>query len=195
MEAQSEQTHLQVYGDTLEITTPKGLTLWNNRRITGDYEITYRIKMVMQGGSYDRLSDLNCFWGANDPENPDNLYADGTWRDGFFKRYKTLRLFYVGYGGNDNSTTRFRRYYGGGPEKPDSIVRPIIKEYTDPGHLLEANHWYTVCIRVEKGTTTYYIDGKELFRLPIKPGDCNGQFGLRLLQNHVVFTGFRIKSL
>ena len=26
--------------------------------------------MVMQGGKYDRLSDLNCFWAANDPKYP-----------------------------------------------------------------------------------------------------------------------------
>lgn len=55
--------------------------------------------MVMQGGKYDRLSDLNCFWAANDPKYPDDLFARSQWRDGIFKNYNTLNLFYVGYGG------------------------------------------------------------------------------------------------
>ena len=44
--------------DTLELIVPDGLTMWYRQRLTGDYEISYRICMVMQGGKYDRLSDL-----------------------------------------------------------------------------------------------------------------------------------------
>ena len=43
--------------DTLELIVPDGLTMWYRQRLTGDYEISYRICMVMQGGKYDRLSD------------------------------------------------------------------------------------------------------------------------------------------
>lgn len=74
----------------------------------------------------------------------------------------------MGYGGNHNSTTRFRQYYGGGPSLNDSIARPVIKEYTDPAHLLFPNQWYHIQIRVQKGITTYRINGEELFRLSIK---------------------------
>lgn len=59
--------------DTLELMVPDGLTMWYRQRLAGDYEISYRICMVMQGGKYDRLSDLNCFWAANDPEYPNDL--------------------------------------------------------------------------------------------------------------------------
>lgn len=107
IEDHSGEVKIIVSGDTLEITAPKGLTLWYNQRLTGDYEISYRVKMLMQGGKYDRLSDLNCFWGANDPKHPGNLFARSEWRNGIFQHYKTLSLFYVGYGGNHNSTTRF----------------------------------------------------------------------------------------
>ena len=105
IEDHSGKVKILVSSDTLEITAPDGLTLWYNQRLTGDYEIGYRVKMLMQGGKYDRLSDLNCFWGANDPEYPDNLFARSEWRNGIFQRYKTLSLFYVGYGGNHNATT------------------------------------------------------------------------------------------
>lgn len=70
IEDHSGEVKIIVSGDTLEITAPKGLTLWYNQRLTSDYEISYRVKMLMQGGKHDRLSDLNCFWGANDPGTP-----------------------------------------------------------------------------------------------------------------------------
>ena len=195
VEDHSAKMRIEVAGDTLDITAPKGFTMWYNHRLTGDYEISYRVKMLMQGGKYDRLSDLNCFWGANDPEYPDNLFARSEWRNGIFQRYKTLSLFYVGYGGNHNSTTRFRQYFAKAADTSDAIARPVIKEYTDKAHLLIPNKWYDIKIRVEKGVTTYSVNGEELFRLPVKKNEGDGYFGLRLLENHTLFTGFQVKSL
>lgn len=195
IEDHSGEVKIIVSGDTLEITAPKGLTLWYNQRLTGDYEISYRVKMLMQGGKYDRLSDLNCFWSANDPEHPDNLFARSEWRNGIFQHYKTLSLFYVGYGGNHNSTTRFRQYFAKAADTSDAIARPVIKEYTDKSHLLFPNKWYDIQIRVEKGITTYRINGEELFRLTIKDNEGDGHFGLRLLENHTLFTNFQVKNL
>lgn len=195
IEDHSGEVKIIVSGDTLEITAPKGLTLWYNQRLTGDYEISYRVKMLMQGDKYDRLSDLNCFWGANDPEPPGNLFARSEWRNGIFQHYKTLSLFYVGYGGNHNSTTRFRQYFAKAADTSDAIARPVIKEYTDKSHLLFPNKWYDIQIRVEKGITTYRINGEELFRLTIKNNEGDGHFGLRLLENHTLFTNFQVKSL
>ena len=48
---------------------------------------------------------------------------------GIFQRYKSLTLMYVGYGGNHNSTTRFREYFGQGMDTKDDVTRPVIKEY------------------------------------------------------------------
>lgn len=195
VEDHSGEMHIEVAGDTMDITAPKGVTLWYNQRLTGDYEICYSAKMVMQGGKYDRLSDLNCFWGANDPKYPNDLYARGVWRKGIFSHYNTMDLFYVGYGGNYNSTTRFRRYFGSKYDMDSPEVKPIIKEYMDPNHLLIPNQWYHIRIRVKGKVTTYSINGEELFRHTIKTGECDGHFGLRLLENHVLFTEFRIKEL
>lgn len=181
--------------DTLELIVPEGLTLWYKDRLTGDYQLSYHICMVMNGGEHDRLSDLNCFWAANDPQHPGKLFARSTWRNGIFRNYNTLNLFYVGYGGNDNTTTRFRRYHGQFYGVDEARIKPLLKEYTDAPHLLKPNHWYHILIRVQQGYTTFSVDGEELFRHPIEPGDGDGHFGLRLLQNHVRFTGFRIEPL
>lgn len=191
-EDHSGNMQISVSGDTLDITVPKGLTLWYKERLTGDYEISYHAKVLMQGGKYDRLSDLNCFWGANDPQYPDNLFANSEWRNGIFANYKTLKLFYVGYGGNHNSTTRFRQYLGGGPDINDSIARPVIKEYTDRQHLLFPNQWYRIRIQVKKGITTFYVNDEMLFQRTIKKKEGDGHFGLRLLSNHVLIAGFQI---
>ena len=67
IEDHSGEVKIIVSGDTLEITAPKGLTLWYNQRLTGDYEISYRVKMLMQGGKYDRLE---LFLGCQRPGTP-----------------------------------------------------------------------------------------------------------------------------
>lgn len=195
VEDHSGEMRIEVAGDTMDITAPKGLTLWYNKHLAGDYEICYHVKMLMQGGKYDRLSDLNCFWGANDPKYPNDLYARSAWRKGIFGHYNTLDLFYVGYGGNYNSTTRFRRYFGSKYHMDSPEVKPLIKEYKEPNHLLIPNQWYRIHIRVTGEVTTYSINGEELFRYTIKAGEGDGHFGLRLLANHVLFTDFRIKEL
>lgn len=182
-------------GDTAEITAPGGLTLWYGKRLSGPYEIRYSVCVVMRGGEYDRLSDLNCFWAANDPQHPADLFARSSWRDGQFRNYNTLDLFYVGYGGNHNTTTRFRRYHGEYAGAGEAQNKPVLREYADAPHLLEANRWYTVVIRVEEGRTSYSVNGEELFAYPLTPGLGDGHFGLRLLENRVLFTGFRVVAL
>lgn len=63
----------------------------------------------MNGGKNDRISDLNQFWMANDPNNY-NLFT----RNGVFEAYDSLQLYYVGMGGNSNTTTQLRKYRGNG---------------------------------------------------------------------------------
>ena len=194
IEDESNALQMIERADTLELIVPSGLTLWYQQRLTGDYEINYRICMMMKGGKYDRLSDLNCFWAANDPKYPNDLFARSAWRNGVFKNYNSLNLFYVGYGGNDNSTTRFRRYRGEYYGVADDKVKPLLNEYTDAPHLLAPNQWYQIRIRVKEGVTTYSVNGEEFFRYSIADGTGDGHFGLRLLQNHVMFTDFKVTT-
>lgn len=195
IEDHSKKAEIIKKGDFLEIISPDGLTLWSKEYLSGDYEITYDIKMIMQNGPYDRLSDMNCFWGAKDPLFPNDLFVRSEWRDGAFKHYNTLNLFYVGYGGNENTTTRFRQYFGGKYDMEDSRLKPLIKEYKDSKHLLIPDLWYHICIRVEKSVTTYSVNDEKLFELVIKDKDGDGYFGLRLLTNHVVFGNFKVKKI
>lgn len=194
-EDESDATQISFSNDTLELVVPAGLTYWYNQRLTGNYEISYFLSMPMNRGKIDRLSDLNCFWAANDPKHPDNFFMLAEWRNGEFKNYNSLNLFYVGYGGNENTTTRFRRYYAKFFGVDDIRVKPLIKEYTDPDHLLEAGKWYHIVIRVNNNATSYNVNGEALFSYQLSPGEGDGYFGLRLLQNHVLMTGFQVKQI
>lgn len=60
-------------GDTAEIVSPKGLTLWRKEKMSGKVTIEYDACVVVESDG-DRLSDLNCFWMASDPQYPDNLW-------------------------------------------------------------------------------------------------------------------------
>ena len=180
--------------DCLDIVSPDGLTLWYDECLTGNYEISYRIKVVMEGGKYDRLSDMNCFWGAKDLKYPDNIYARKDWRAGIFKNYNTLNLFYVGYGGNENKTTRFREYHSEFYGIDENKIKPLVKEYTDEAHLLKPNRWYEVVITVTDGKTTFAVDGEELFCHPISRGQGDGYFAIRLWKNHVQVSDFVVRK-
>lgn len=194
IENQAEHMLAERNNNILEIIAPEGLTLWYNKKLTGNYEISYRIAMIMEGNRFDRLSDMNCFWAASDPEHPDDLFARSEWRNGVFQNYNTLNLFYVGYGGNENTTTRFRQYHGEYYGKDDSKIKPLLQEYTDENHLLKPDKWYHVVIKVTDNETSYSVDGETLFRLPIKKGEGDGYFGLRLLTNHIQLTDFTIHN-
>lgn len=194
-EDESGAATLTVRGDTLEIVAPAGLTLWYSEPLRGDYRISYDACVVMEQGTHDRLADLNCFWAASDPAHPDDFFARTAWRGGVFRRYNSLDLFYVGYGGNDNTTTRFRRYYGTLYGAADEEVKPLAGEYTDPAYLLQPNRPLHIEITVNGSRTSYAVDGRTLFFRSIRPGEGDGYFGLRLLSNHTLVCGFKIEYL
>jgi hypothetical protein len=83
----------------------------------------YEVTIIRRGVANDRVSDLNCFWMA----------AGGRRRSGKFADYNDLRAYYVGQGGNGNTTTRFRRCIG------DPVLRPLLPEHDLTAPLLEAN--------------------------------------------------------
>ena len=107
-----------------------------------------------------------------------------------------FRSYYVGYGGNDNTTTRFRKYHGKfyGTED-DNRVKPLLQEYTDEKHLLKPNNWYNVVITVQDGVSQFSVNGEELFRLEDKEPYEKGYFGIRLLENRAQITAFSVEKL
>ena len=191
VESESPDYRVSFRGDTCEILSPKGLTLWRKEQMKAGMTVEYDACVVDEGQDGDRLSDMNCFWLASDPSAKD-LWARAAWRSGIFVRCYTLQMYYLGFGGNHNTTTRFRRYDGDEAGVEDATKRPaILKEYTDEAHLLKANHWYHVKIESGMGHTRYFIDGECIVDyFDPRPLE-RGWFGFRTTLSRTRITNFK----
>jgi hypothetical protein len=161
----------------LTLDVPAGCTVWFRRELKGPVAIEYEATMIQRGGSNDRVSDLNCFWMANDALQP---------RSGKFADYNTLRAYYVGQGGNTNTTTRFRRYIG------DPVLRPILPEHDLKEPLLAPNVPMKIRL-VADGNRIQYSNGEKLifdFRDPAPY--TRGYFGFRTTFSHLEIRDFRV---
>jgi hypothetical protein len=191
VESESPDYRVSFSGDTCEILSPKGLTLWRKEKMKAGMTVEYDACVVDEGKDGDRLSDMNCFWLASDP-NAKDLWVRAAWRNGIFVRCYTLQMYYLGFGGNHNTTTRFRRYEGDEAGVEDATRRPaILKEYTDADHLLKANRWYHVKIESKMGHTRFFIDGECIVDyFDPRPLE-SGWFGFRTTLSRTRITNFR----
>ncbi|HEY1148087.1 MAG TPA: DUF6250 domain-containing protein, partial [Pseudoduganella sp.] len=163
----------------LQMNLPGDATLWFKQALKGNVLIAYKRKMIMNGGPNDRLSDLNQFWMAKDPNNK-NLFT----RDGTFKQYDNLTLYYAGIGGNSNTTTRFRKY--------DKGERTLIAENSN---LLQPNKEYNIEIAVYDGCTRMTVDGKEYFAYRDTDPLREGHFAFRTTHSHQEIRDFKVYQL
>jgi hypothetical protein len=172
---------------TLEILDAAGCTAWWSERLTAPVEITYEVTVVDQGGPQDRLSDLNCFWMAQDPRSAAAPFAPGQTRSGKFSDYDSLLTYYVGYGGNNNKTTRFRRYDG-------TAARPLLPEHdlSEKKFLLVANHTYKIRLVARDGQADFYRDGEKVFTFRDPAPLHSGWFAIRTVRSHLVVKNLKI---
>ncbi|RXK54552.1 hypothetical protein ESB00_01225 [Oleiharenicola lentus] len=168
----------------LTIADKGGCTVWFREALTAPVTIRYRAKV----SSAARVSDLNCFWMASDPTRPDDLFGPGHTRTGKFATYDSLRTYYVGYGGNTNSTTRFRRYAGTG-------ARPLLPEHdrTAPEFLLKPDHVYEITLVAgADGRVQFIRDGEVVFDWTDPQPLRSGWFGLRTVDSRIEIRAFRV---
>jgi len=163
-----------------------GCTVWFRERLQAPLIIRYTARM----SAASRVSDLNCFWMASDPARPADLFAAGHGRDGRFASYDSLRTYYVGCGGNDNTTTRFRRYDGSG-------ARPLLPEHdlVAPQYLLEPNRDYRIELSVTKdGRVQFRRDGVVFFDWQDPEPLRSGWFGFRTVHSRMEIRDFRVHA-
>ena len=181
----------------LRIDDRGGCTVWLRQPLRAPLRIRYLV--TVRGGRRDAEtrgpSDLNCFWMATDPRGGAGeagfFAADKTGRDGSFASYDGLRTYYVGYGGNHNTTTRFRRYDGAG-------ARPLLPEHDlgEPRHLLDEGREYRIEITVAAdGRTTWARDGEVLFDYADPEPLREGWFGLRTVWARLEVREFVVERL
>ncbi|MCM4150327.1 hypothetical protein DHD05_01885 [Arenibacter sp. N53] len=174
----------------LEITDVAGCTIWFKKQLEGPIMIQYDAYVIDQGGSQDRVSDLNCFWMAKDLENLNNIFANSEKRGGKFSNYDSLRLYYMGVGGHDNTKTRFRRYMGTGD-------RPLLPEHdlSEPKFLIQSNQITQIKIIAYKGIIQYYRDGNLIIDFYDHSPYTSGYFGFRTVNNHMTIDNFQVFRL
>lgn len=192
IESESPDYKVSFLGDTLEFVAPKGMTVWRKEKLTSDVVIEYDACIVNEGKECDRTSDLNCFWLASDPKAKD-VFERLSWRGGVFLKTYSMQLYYMGYGGNYNGTTRFRRYDGNDLAVDSAELRPgILKEYTDSAHMIKPNHWYHIKIMQKDGRVQYFIDGERLVNYLDPHPLTEGWFGFRTTWSRMRVTNFKV---
>ncbi|MEO6004759.1 MAG: DUF6250 domain-containing protein [Opitutus sp.] len=176
-------------GDSLVIEDAAGCTVWFREKLTAPVEISYDVTIVSRGGAYDRVSDLNCFWMARDPAGTDACpFSPDRKRGGRFSDYDSLETYYVGMGGNENSTTRFRRYNG-------TSARPLLPKHDlrDPAVLLTANRTYHLRVVARDGIAEFWRDGEKVFAFTDPTPLRAGWFGFRTVKSHWEIRHFEVK--
>jgi len=173
----------------MEITDAKGCTVWFNHKLEGPIKIEYDATVIDADGPFDRVSDLNCFWMANDPNNPSDFFKNSKVRAGKFNNYHTLTQYYVGYGGHNNTKTRFRRYNG-------KIERPLLPEHDLNGSkfTITPNKKMHITL-IAKGNRIIYLRNNEIiFTLDDPTPYKSGYFGIRTVNNHMLIENLKISS-
>jgi len=168
-----------------------GCTVWFKEKISGPVRITYDATMVQKGGPNDRISDLNCFWMASDSKNPENLFVGSKERSGNFKKYDSLKTYYVGYGANENATTRFRRY----PRQRDD--KPLKPEFdlSDPKFMNVPNKTLKIELVADGKKIQFLRDGELIFTYDDPEPYGVGWFGFRTTRSHIRFDNFKVTRI
>ncbi|WP_459645194.1 DUF6250 domain-containing protein, partial [Kineococcus sp. NUM-3379] len=169
-------------GGVLDVDVPGGATVWLRQPLEGPYELEFTATPVAAGGPNDNVTDLNTFWNARDSRSPQDVFA--TRRSGRFADYDLLRTYYVGHGGNLNTTTRFRRYVG------EAGNRPLLGDLTAP--LLEPNRPHRVRIVSDGATVRYWSDGVLLFDHHDPAPYTSGWFAFRTVASHLAIRDFAV---
>ncbi|WP_293975968.1 DUF6250 domain-containing protein [Sphingomonas sp.] len=177
---EAEDNHAKVArkGDLIDMDSARGITLWFDRPLASPVRIRFEARAVSGPGPNDKVSDLNAFWMATEPDGASPLEHP---RTGRFEDYDTLRMYYVGIGGNRNSTTRLRRYIG----RPGD--RPLLPEHDrqDKAAMLVPDRWTEISLIADGEHVAVERDGQPLFTMIDTSPYRRGWFGLRTTWSHI----------
>jgi hypothetical protein len=173
----------------LQIDVPAGATLWLKQELTAPIAIVFDATAVSAGGPNDRVSDMNTFWMATNKDGPAAPFVQP--RSGRFADYNDLLTYYVGLGGNSNTTTRFRRYIG------DPVDRPLLPEHdlSSAEALLVPNKKQTIMLIAHGSRIEYWRDGVRLLHFDDRAPYTRGWFAIRTVRSHLRIEGLRVHRL
>ncbi len=180
---------VRTVNSVLDIDVPAGATLWFKHELTGPVAIVFDATAVQANGANDRVSDMNTFWMATNQDGTAAPFSQP--RSGKFADYNNLLTYYVGLGGNTNTTTRFRRYIG------DPLTRPLLPEHdlSDAKSLLVPNQKQTIMLVAHGSRIEYWRDGIKLLHYNDPAPYQRGWFAIRTVQSHLRIERLRVHRL
>jgi hypothetical protein len=187
---ESEQPgRISAANGVLDIDVPAGVTLWFKPHLEGPLAIEFDALAVSERGPNDQVSDLNVFWMANNVDGRKPVFAQV--RSGKFEEYNALLTYYVGLGGNRNTTTRMRRYIG------DPVLRPLRPGYdlADAQYMLVPNRLQAIRLVANGKIIEYWRDGTRIFHMEDAEPYESGWFALRTTFSHLRVAKLRIHRL
>jgi hypothetical protein len=192
-----------VHDGALDIETARGCTVWFHLPLEAPVRIRYDVTPLPRAVASDQpafrseatagplspVTDINCFWMAQNPRSPDALFAPAFKRTGLLSDYDSLLTYYVGFGANNDTTTRFRRYAGDG-------TRPLLPAYDlrEPRFLITANHTYHIMLVAGNGVAEFWRDGERVFAFPDATPLTRGWFGFRTVRSHLLIRHFVVET-
>lgn len=203
----------------------RGRTIWFKEKLPTRIAITYDVlcptpKPAIKGV---QPRDINSFWMASDPAEPNESLFDSARYSGAFGSYDKIHGYYASTGGGGaiaNLTTRMRRYpreVGGKPAEHLALNDKDEK----PGYLITPDKVMTVQLVAYDDVVQYIVDGKLVYQIrrgdniQIEGRDRKGQptvqdaiydldrftvyregyFGFRMVGTHHIYTNFRVHTL
>lgn len=215
------------HDQSLDCLTPgRGCTVWFKKKLRTRIAITYNVLCPSHEPAIPGVvpRDINNFWLATDPLDPERGLFDPTRYTGNFGSYDKMHGYYASTGGGSaglaNRTTRMRRY----PREIDG--RPaehLALNFRDeqPGFLITPNRIMTIQLVAYDDVVQYIVDGKlnyqiargdsvfvekrdgdnqptlakAVYDLDRFPVYREGYFGFRMVRSHHIYTQFKVYAL
>jgi hypothetical protein len=217
---------VEARGNAMHCILPgRGCTAWYRRKLQPRVTIAYDVLCPTPKPGAEGLQprDINNFWMASDPRDPEKGLFDSERYSGRFGSYDKMHGYYASTGGGGavaNRTTRMRRYPREVDGKP-AVHLALNDKDGRPGYLITPDKVMTVQLVAYDDVVQYIVDGKLVYEIargdPIQveardadgkrvqqdavyglerfPVYREGYFGFRMVGTHHIYTNFRIHAL
>jgi hypothetical protein len=211
---------------TLDCLVPgRGCTMWFKQKLSTRVAITYDVLCPTQKPAINGVQprDINNFWMATDPVDPNQGLFDSVRYTGAFSSYDKIHGYYASTGGGGtiaNLTTRMRRYPREIDGNPAAHLALNDKD-GQQGYLITPDKVMKVQLVAYDDVIQYIVDGKLNYeiaagdRIHVERRDSEGNremqeevydldrfsvyqegyFGLRMVGTHHIYTNFRVYAL
>lgn len=218
-----QPARVEAKGKSLDCFVPgRGCTVWFKKKLSTRIAITYDVICPTYEPAIKGIQprDVNNFWMARDPVDPDQGLFDAKRYTGEFKSYDKMHAYYASTGGRKNQTTRMRRYprvVGGHP------IEHIALNNKDGrlGYLINPGQVMRVQLVAYDDVVQYIVDGKLVYQMgredmiQIEGRDAEGKvtskggvydparfpvyregyFGFRMVGTHHIYSNFKVYQL